>query len=186
MTAVAPDLVPTHRLWRRLVAASVVAGIVMTALLALEARWLPALLMVIAAGAAALAPILRLPGAFVAMIAVASVVNGASIAWNWYAAWPPFDEWAHLLNHVVLVAPSMIWLHRARFVTARAGSGPFVLAAAAYGLALALAWEVIESYIWVFPFWDTVSDIGLGVVGSALGGWWAGRAIRLAGSAPAP
>jgi hypothetical protein len=38
---------------------------------------------------------------------------------------------------VILVAPSMIWLHRAGFVTARPGGALFVVAASVYGLVLA-------------------------------------------------
>lgn len=177
MTALASGLGQPRRLPRALVAASVVAGLAMTAILLLEARWLPALLAVVATGAAALAPVLRLPATLIALVAVASVVNGASIAWDWYTAWDPFDEWAHLLNPVVLVAPSMVWLHRARFVTARPRGALFVAAATVYGLVLAAGWEVIESYLWVYPLSDTLSDVSLGVFGSAAGGWWAGRLI---------
>lgn len=178
MTALDSDFASPHRLSRLVVVASVVAGVGMTALLIVEARWLPALLMVIATLAAALAPILRLPGVFVALLAALSVVNGASIAWDWYTAWSPFDEWAHLINPVALVAPSMLWLHRAGFVPVRPGGGRFVVTATAYGFVLAIGWEVIEAFIWVFPLSDTLSDIALGVLGSAFAGWWVGQVIR--------
>lgn len=181
MTALA-SVAPRHRLTRLLVALSVAAGLAMTALLLVEGRWLPALLGIVATLAAALAPLLRLPQALVALCAVASVVNGASIAWDWYTAWDPFDEWAHLVNPVVLVGPSMVWLHRARFVTARPAGPLFVMAATVYGLVLAAGWEVIESYLWVYPLSDTLSDVGLGLLGSALGGWWAGRLIASGGA----
>jgi hypothetical protein len=178
MTAVAPDLPRPHPLWRLLVAGAVASGLALAALLAAEARWLAAGLMLGAALAAALAPVLRLPGALIALIAAASVVNGASIAWDWYTSWPAFDEYAHLLNPVMLVAPSMIWLHRAGFVPARPGGALFVAAASVYGLVLAAGWEVIETFLWTYPLADTLTDVGLGVAGSALGGWLAGHLVR--------
>lgn len=177
MTALDPDAAAPRRPSRPIVAASVVTGLAATALLLAQGWWLPALLMAVATLAAALVPALRLPGALVATLAVASVVNGASIAWNWYEAWDPFDRWAHFLNHVVLVAPSMIWFERARLVPARADGAGFVAWAAAYGLALALAWEAIELLFWTFPLADTLSDVALGVLGSAFAGWWAGRIV---------
>lgn len=186
MTVLSPDVAGPRPLSRVLVGASVVAGLAITALLLAEARWLPALLMAVATLGAALAPVLRLPGVFVALIATLSVVNGASIVWDWYAAWSPFDEWAHLLNPLALVAPSMVWLHRARLVAARPGSVRFIGAATAYGFALAVGWEVIEAFIWVFPLSDTLSDVALGVLGSALAGWWSGRVIRAADGPPSP
>jgi hypothetical protein len=186
MTAVAHDIPRPHPLWRLLVAVAIAAGLTLAAFLLAEARWLAAGLMLGATLAAAVVPVLRLPGALIALIAGASVVNGASIAWDWYTAWPPFDEWAHLLNPVMLVAPSMIWLHRAGFVPARPGGALFVAAAAVYGLVLAAGWEVIETFFWTYPLSDTLSDVGLGVGGSVLGGWLAGRLVRPQDLAPAP
>ena len=171
---------------RIVVTAAVLVGLAAALVLGAERDWLPSAMMALAAVTAGLVTLLRLPGTLVAMLAVASVVNGASIAWNWYAAWPPFDEWAHLLNLVVLVAPSMVWFARAGIVTAAAGSMPSVVIAAAYGLALAVAWEVVELFFWTFPLWDTVSDVILGVVGAAFAGWWVGRLEAGAGACAAP
>lgn len=178
MSATAPVPVAPDRAARILVWVSVAAGLALTGVLALDGLWLPASLMGVATLGAALAPVLPLPAVLAALLAVASTLNGASIAWNWYRAWEPFDEWAHFLNLIVLVAPSMVLLHGARFVPARTDGRGFLVAAAAYGFVLAVGWEVIESFIWVFPVWDTVSDVLLGVGGSILGGWWAGRLIR--------
>jgi hypothetical protein len=186
MTAVAPDLPRPHPVWRLTVTAAVALGLALAAVLVAGERWLAAGLMAGAALAAAAVPVLRLPGALLALIAGASVVNGASIAWDWYTAWRPFDEWAHLLNPVMLVAPSMIWLHRAGFVPARPGGPLFVAAATVYGLVLAAGWEVIETFFWTYPLSDTLSDVGLGVIGSALGGWLAGRLVGPQDLAPSP
>ena len=187
MTALADAATAPGRLTRPVVAASVAAGLAMTAMLASEPRWLPALLMAVASLAAALTPALRLPGALIGMLAILAVLNGASIAWNWYVAWTPFDEWAHLVNPVALVAPSMIWLWRAGWVDARPDGPRFVLAATAYGFVLAIGWEVIEAYIWAFPWIDTVTDILLGTLGSTLAGWWVGWTfLRAEAAGPNP
>lgn len=186
MTALSSDLPRPHPLSRVLVAVAVAAGLALAAVLLAQGRWLPAGLMLVSALAAAVVPVLRLPGALIAMISGASVVNGASIAWDWYTAWSPFDEWAHLLNPVMLVAPSMIWLHRAGFVPARPGGALFVAAASVYGLVLAAGWEVIETFFWTYPLSDTLSDVALGVLGSAAGGWLAGRLVRPQDLAPSP
>lgn len=186
MTALSSDLPRPHPLWRVLVAIAVALGLALTALLLAQARWLGAGLMVAATLAAGAVPALRLPGALLALISGASVVNGASIAWDWYTAWRPFDEFAHLLNPVMLVAPSMIWLHRAGFVTAQPGGALFVVAATIYGLVLAAGWEVIETFFWAYPLSDTLSDVGLGMIGSALGGRLAGQLVGPRDLAPAP
>lgn len=145
------------------------------------------ILLAAALGAALALMLLHLPASLRALVAVASVANGASIAWDWYAAWPPFDEWAHLLNPVVLVAASMVWLRRGRFVET-ASRSLTAAAAAVYGLVLALAWEAIETWFWTYPFLDTFTDVALGVVGSAAGGLLALRVepTPAAGSRPVP
>lgn len=180
MTALAR---PSDRPHRSLpVLLSVAAGVVLTLLLLAQSRPLPALLMALATAAAALAPLLRLPRALIDTLALAAVLNAASIDWDWYDGWAPFDEWAHLLNPIILVAPSMVWLHRAGIVPASPTGALFAAAAATYGLVLAVGWEVVETVFWVFPLSDTASDVGLGTLGAALGGLWAGRLIPRAGT----
>lgn len=186
MTALTPDFGRPHPLSHALVGVAVAAGAALALALLSEERWLPGALMVAATIGAALTPVLRLPGSLIAVLALASVINGASIAWDWYTAWAPFDEWAHLLNPALLVAPSMIWLHRAGIWGLRAESPTFVVAATLYGLGLAVGWEVIEVFFWTFPVSDTVSDVVLGVLGSIAGGWWAARLILQEQRAPSP
>lgn len=186
MTALSSDFPRPRPPSRVLVAVAVAAGLALATLLLAQARWLASGLMLGATLAAAAVPVLRLPGTLIALLAAASVVNGASIAWDWYTAWDPFDEWAHLLNPVMLVAPSMIWLHRAGFVPARPGGALFVAAATVYGLVLACGWEVIETFFWAYPLSDTLSDVALGVLGSAGGGWLAGQLVRPQDLAPSP
>jgi hypothetical protein len=174
----APDLAPPrpHAAWTILFAASLALGAAALALIVMEGRPWPAALMALALVAAgAIWLWLRLPVGLNAVLALATVVNGMSIAWDWYTIWPPFDEWAHLLNPILLVAPSMIWFHRAGILRVPPDSGAGLAVAAAYGFALAFAWEVIELFFWLYPISDTVSDIGLGVLGSVIGGWVAGR-----------
>ena len=186
MTAFSPDFARPHPLSHAVVWLSVAVGTALVLVLAFDGRWLPAGLMIVATTAAALASLLRLPGTLIGVLAAASVINAASIDWDWYTAWPPFDEWAHLLNPALLVAPSMIWLQRAGFVAARPEAWSFVLVATLYGMALAVGWEGIELFFWSYPLSDTLSDIGLGVLGSAAGGWWAGRLIAPDGYDPSP
>lgn len=132
--------------------------------------------MMLGAAAAALSWwLLRLPDSLRGLAAAAWALNAASIAWNWYATWSPFDEWAHLLNPVILVAASMVWLRRAGIV-GDPRPGAVLAAATVYGVALALGWEVIETWFWAYPFADTFTDVALGVVGATAGGWLALRA----------
>lgn len=119
----------------------------------------------------------RLPPVLDAAGTVAVLISVVGWVWNWYR-WPPFDEVLHLLNPLVIAAASMWWFDAARFPVGCPGSARFVAAATAYGAALALGWEAIETTFLDLALWDTVSDVVLGVAGAALGGAWAARLIR--------
>lgn len=172
-----PD--PDPRYWRPLVWGSLAAGVALLAVFVVQGRALG----VIVAAAALVASVtglrvLRLPRPVLAALPPAAVLNAASIGWDWYTAWDPFDLWAHFLNPVFLVVPSMVWLHRADIIPERPGSPLALGAAVVYGLVIAVAWEVIETFFWAYPLSDTASDVGLGVLGALAGGWLAGRILE--------
>jgi hypothetical protein len=96
----------------------------------------------------------------VTLIVFCTVLNGAGFAWNLFEPVPLYDEVAHLLTPLVLVA---------------------IAAEIVYGLVGATAWEGIEILMDLMGIHidhalpDTFFDIFLGILGGALGAWVADR-----------
>lgn len=118
----------------------------------------------------------------VALVVFCAVLNSAGFMWHFFEPIPLYDEIAHLITPFVLVALTAEIIYRA------GGDDVFfntpwhaVVTGTAIGLVGAGGWEVIEqilasagAQISNAPG-DTVFDILLGIIGGAIGAWFADR-----------
>lgn len=124
-----------------------------------------------------------LPSLLLAGISGCFLLSAAGWALDWYAAFWWFDVLIHGLNPLAMVAGSMFMLWKAGLVAVDR-AGRFVLASAAYGLALGVAWEAFEVTYLPLTWPDTILDLVMDAAGSALGGWLALWLIARRGGAP--
>jgi hypothetical protein len=118
----------------------------------------------------------------IALIAICTVLNGAGFLWHLFEPIPLYDEIAHLLTPLVLVAITAEIIYRSGgddefFDTPRHA----IVTGSAIGLVGAAGWEGIEVVLDMMGFPisrvlpDTIFDVFLGVVGGAIGAWIADR-----------
>ena len=118
----------------------------------------------------------------VTLVVFCTVLNGAGFAWNLFEPVPLYDEVAHLLTPLVLVAITAEIIYRG------GGDDEFfntptraLITGSVIGFVGAGAWEVIEIVLDMMGFPisraipDTIFDIVLGVLGGAAGAWAADR-----------
>jgi hypothetical protein len=121
-------------------------------------------------------------GWVVALILICIALNGAGFLWHLFEPIPLYDEIAHLLTPLVLVAIVAEIIYRGGgddefFNTPRRA----VITGSVIGLVGAAGWEGIEMILAMagFPISntppDTVLDVVLGVLGGAAGAWAADR-----------
>jgi hypothetical protein len=121
-------------------------------------------------------------GWVVGLIAFCIALNGAGFLWHLFEPIPGYDEIAHLLTPLVLVAITAEIIYRSGgddefFNTPRHA----VITGSVIGLVGATAWEGVEIVLDMMGFPisralpDTFFDIFLGVVGGAIGAWAADR-----------
>ena len=118
----------------------------------------------------------------VALIAICTALNGAGFLWHLFEPIPLYDEIAHLLTPLVLVAITAEIIYRSGgddefFDTPRHA----IATGSIIGLVGAAGWEGIEVVLDMMGFPisrvlpDTIFDVFLGVVGGAIGAWIADR-----------
>ncbi len=110
----------------------------------------------------------RLPDVIVVMLVLAAFLNAYGWVFNWFHAVVAYDELVHAYTTGAVVLALALLLWRREMFPARTGA--FVLATAALGLALGVAWEIVEMiFINLRPF-DTVVDLIMDTLGAAAGG----------------
>ncbi len=118
----------------------------------------------------------------VALIVICVALNGAGFVWHLFEPIPLYDEIAHFLTPLVLVAIVAEIVYRAGgddefFDTPRHA----LVTGAAIGLVGAAAWEGIEVVMSAMGLpisntpVDSAFDVFLGVLGGAAGAWIADR-----------
>ncbi len=118
----------------------------------------------------------------VALIAICTALNGAGFLWHLFEPIPLYDEIAHLLTPLVLVAITAEIIYRSGgddefFDTPRHA----IVTGSVIGFVGAAGWEGIEVVLDMMGFpisralLDTIFDVFLGVVGGAIGAWIADR-----------
>ena len=118
----------------------------------------------------------------VTLVVCCTVLNGAGFAWNLFEPVPLYDEVAHLLTPLVLVAIAAEIVYRGGgddefFNTPRHA----VITGCVIGLVGATAWEGIEILMDLMGVHidralpDTFFDIFLGILGGGMGAWIADR-----------
>ncbi len=118
----------------------------------------------------------------VALIAICTALNGAGFLWHLFEPIPLYDEIAHLLTPLVLVAITAEIIYRSGgddefFDTPRHA----IATGSVIGLVGAAGWEGIEVVLDMMGFPisralpDTIFDVFLGVLGGAIGAWIADR-----------
>ncbi len=118
----------------------------------------------------------------VALILICIALNGAGFLWHLFEPIPLYDEIAHLLTPLVLVAITAEIIYRGGgddefFNTPRRA----IITGSVIGLVGAAGWEGIEVVLDMMGFpisralLDTIFDVFLGVVGGAIGAWIADR-----------
>ena len=118
----------------------------------------------------------------VALIVICTALNGAGFLWHLFEPIPLYDEIAHLLTPLVLVAITAEIIYRSGgddefFDTPRHA----IVTGSVIGLVGAAGWEGIEVVLDMMGFpisralLDTIFDVFLGVVGGAIGAWIADR-----------
>ena len=121
-------------------------------------------------------------GWIVALILICTALNGAGFLWHLFEPIPLYDEIAHLLTPLVLVAITAEIIYRSGgddefFDTPRHA----IVTGSVIGLVGATGWEGIEVVLDMMGFpisralLDTIFDVFLGVVGGAIGAWIADR-----------
>ncbi len=118
----------------------------------------------------------------IALILICTVLNGAGFLWHLFEPIPLYDEIAHFITPLTLVAITAEIIYRS------GGDDEFfntplrsVITGSAIGFVGAIGWEVIEVLmdLWGLPISralpDTLFDIFLGVAGGAAGAWAADR-----------
>lgn len=125
-----------------------------------------------------------LPNLLVAVIVACILVSAAGWAWDWYAGLWWFDVVLHAVNPLVMMAASMFMLWKAAFLAHAPRKGRFVLWSTGLGLALGVAWELIEVTYLPLTWPDTILDLVMDTAGAALGGWLAIWLIEQRGQAP--
>ena len=118
----------------------------------------------------------------VALIAICTALNGAGFLWHLFDQIPLYDEIAHLLTPLVLVAITAEIIYRSggddEFFDTPSHS---IATGSVIGLVGAAGWEGIEVVLDMMGFPisrvlpDTIFDVFLGVVGGAIGAWIADR-----------
>ena len=117
-----------------------------------------------------------------ALILLCTALNGAGFLWHLFEPIPLYDEIAHFITPLTLVAITAEIIYRS------GGDDEFfntplrsVITGSAIGFVGAIGWEVIEVLmdLWGLPIShalpDTLFDIFLGVTGGAAGAWAADR-----------
>ena len=118
----------------------------------------------------------------IVLILICTVLNGAGFTWNLFEPIPGYDEIAHFLTPLTLVAITAAIIYRGGgddefFNTPRHA----VITGSVIGLVGAGGWEVIELVLDMMGFPishalpDTIFDVVLGVIGGAAGAWAADR-----------
>ena len=118
----------------------------------------------------------------VALIVICTALNGAGFLWHLFEPIPLYDEIAHLLTPLVLVAITAEIIYRSGgddefFDTPRHA----IVTGSVIGLVGAAGWEGIEVVLDMMGFpisralLDTIFDVFLGVVGGTIGAWIADR-----------
>jgi hypothetical protein len=118
----------------------------------------------------------------IALILICTALNGAGFLWHLFEPIPLYDEIAHFLTPLVLVAIVAEIIYRGGgddefFNTPRRA----VITGSVIGLVGAAGWEGIEIVMSLMGLpishapLDTIFDIVLGVLGGAAGAWVADR-----------
>jgi hypothetical protein len=118
----------------------------------------------------------------IGLIVFCIVLNGAGFAWNIFEPIPLYDEIAHLITPLTLVAITAEIIYRSGgddefFNTPRRA----IITGSVIGLVGAAGWEGIEVLMDMMglpishALPDTIFDIFLGVLGGAIGAWAADR-----------
>ena len=118
----------------------------------------------------------------VALIVICTALNGAGFLWHLFEPIPLYDEIAHLLTPLVLVAITAEIIYRSGgddefFDTPRHA----IVTGSVIGFVGAAGWEGIEVVLDMMGFpisralLDTIFDVFLGVLGGAIGAWIADR-----------
>ena len=118
----------------------------------------------------------------VALILICIALNGAGFLWQLFEPIPLYDEIAHFLTPLVLVAIAAEIIYRAggddEFFNT---PGHAIVTGSVIGLVGAAGWEGIEVVLDAMGFPisralpDTFFDIFLGIIGGAAGAWIADR-----------
>ena len=118
----------------------------------------------------------------VVLVAICVALNAAGFIWHFFEPIPLYDEIAHTLTPFTLVALTAELIYRAGgddvfFSTPRHA----IITGIVIGLLGAVGWEIVEQILASMgakisnaPV-DTVMDVGLGVIGGAVGAWIADR-----------
>lgn len=118
----------------------------------------------------------------VALVVFCTLLNGAGFVWHFFEPIPLYDEIAHFVTPFTLVALTAELIYRAGgddvfFNTPRHA----LITGTVIGLLGAGGWEVVEQLLASMGAQisnapgDTVFDVFLGIVGGALGAWFADR-----------
>jgi hypothetical protein len=120
----------------------------------------------------------RLPSLLDFLAVCASLVNAGGWVWNWYDLFIWFDEFVHAFTAFAYISTLIYVLWARGSISAKPGSGAFIVKAALLGFGLGIVWEIIEmAFLNLTPV-DTIVDLVMDTLGAAAGGWLAGWAIR--------
>ncbi len=124
----------------------------------------------------------RIPSLMSFLIVCAALLNAGGWAWNWFDQFVWYDEFIHTFTPFALVSALMYRLWTGGSINDAPDSGSFILKAALMGLGLGIAWEIVEMLFLNLHVTDTLVDLVMDTIGAALGGWFAGWAIRNQGA----
>lgn len=125
----------------------------------------------------------RVPAFFALGFSIAAMGNAAGWVWGLYDRLWWLDAVLHFLTPFALVGGLLSAALRLRLIAFPNSRSTLILRCAAAGLLLGLAWEGLEALFLNLGFADTLTDLGLDVLGGAVAGWLVWRLPLQSGEA---
>lgn len=120
----------------------------------------------------------RVPSLLNLLVVLAALVNALGWSLNFFNRFVWYDEVVHFFSSFAVVSAIGYLGWTQDLIGGSSRSFIFICKVTAIGLALGIAWEVIEMVFLNLQFRDTVVDLVLDVLGAAAGAWFASWVIE--------
>jgi hypothetical protein len=107
----------------------------------------------------------RIPALISFLTVCAAILNAGGWTWNWFTLFVWFDEFVHAFTLLRSGLQSSTMLPEAAHSCSRQPHRPGVWT---------IAWKIVEMLFLNLLLTDTLVDFVMGMIGAAMGGWFAG------------